>query len=143
MEVESSMRVGASFYDPHLNYISKFRFRNFNSVLTAEVLAIKMALKWILDNDFESENFLILSDSKSALQALLSRNPKRQELIYSCLETIKQLKERRVILKFQWVPAHVGLVGNEVVDKAAKESLLLHHHDHRNHNYRISQSSKI
>ena len=125
MEVEGSIRVGGSFYVPHLDYLSKFRFRNFNTVFTAEVLTIKMAQRWILDNEFESESFLILSDSKSALQALLSRDAKGQELIYSCLETIMQLKERRINLKFQWVPAHVGVVGNEVVDKAAKESLLL------------------
>ena len=124
MEVENNMRVGGSFYVPHFDVLSKFRFRNFNSIFTAELLSIKMALSWILDNNFVSLNFLILSDSKSALQALLSRNAKVQELIYSCLEIIMQLKERRISLKFQWVPAHVGVEGNEVVDKAAKESLL-------------------
>ena len=87
------------------------------SVFTAELYAILTALKQIVLLD--EKNFVIFSDSQSALKALNvfnSFNP----LINEILEWLILIKRKRKNVKFCWVPAHVGVSGNESADELAK-----------------------
>ena len=89
------------------------------SIFTAEVRALEMALLDIqTDRD---KNHIILSDSKSALQALedlWSPNPEVRRV----LELHSRIRKTKDII-FCWVPSHVGIRGNEAADTAAKEAL--------------------
>ena len=87
------------------------------SIFTAELFAILTAVKQILSLD--KNDFVIFSDSQSALQALQvfnSVNP----IVMEILEWIILAKRRGKIIKFCWVPAHVGIEGNERADELAK-----------------------
>ena len=39
------------------------------------------------------------------------------------LENLKQLQERHLLVKFQWIPSHSRVQGNEKADNNAKASL--------------------
>ena len=94
----------------------------FSSIFTAECHGILCALKEILSVD--GENFTIFSDSKSVLQALGSFNP-LHPLILNILEWIILIGRRGQNVRFCWVPAHVGIQGNEKADIIAKEAAFL------------------
>ncbi|GFO19418.1 ribonuclease hi [Plakobranchus ocellatus] len=66
------------------------------------------------------KNF-IYSDSLSALQAIQSKNFKVIDI--SCLYNSIQKFPPYVHISFVWIPAHVGIQGNENVDKLAKAAL--------------------
>lgn len=67
----------------------------------------------------------VFSDSMSVLQALDSvKNWSKQS--YMVLEIRKRihiLRERGKEVSFFWIPAHVGILGNERVDLAAKSAI--------------------
>jgi rhodanese-related sulfurtransferase len=101
------------------------------SIFSAELYAIYLALDIIeIDRidivDVEGKpvnDFVICSDSQSALQAVQSddfQNPfllaVREKLHY-----LKHIKNKNVSLL--WIPSHVGINGNETVDKLAKMGL--------------------
>ena len=74
--------------------------------------------------DDEERHFIILSDSKSALQAI-SGQDWTLPLVLKVLERLYwlvQYQEKRIL--FHWVPSYVGIVGNERADCAAKAGLL-------------------
>ena len=65
----------------------------------------------------------IFSDSLSVLKALnhtSSKNPQIQKLLENCHEL---LAYKEIVLC--WIPSHIGIQGNEMVDKQAKSSLSL------------------
>ena len=67
-------------------------------------------------------NLPFFCDSKSVLQALgvfNSTNPLAQKI----LQWIHILERRGIEIKFCWVPAHVGVHGNEEADKLAKQAV--------------------
>lgn len=70
----------------------------------------------------------ILTDSLSALHVLqqdfLSDTI---NLVTTILFKINQFKDQGKFLTCMWIPSHVGLQGNEVADKAAKDSLTHRH----------------
>ena len=47
-----------------------------------------------------------------------SKNPQIQKLLEKCHESLLNKK-----IVFCWIPSHIGIQGNEVVDKQAKTSL--------------------
>ena len=49
-----------------------------------------------------------------------TRNP----LVLKALDTIHDIQSDRKIIKFCWIPSHVGIRGNEFADKKAKDSLI-------------------
>ena len=62
------------------------------------------------------------SDSLSAVQAIGS-GEKISSLICEIRYNVFMLQNKGVSISFAWVPSHVGIIGNEMEDKAAKVSL--------------------
>jgi ribonuclease HI/exonuclease III len=115
--------VGAAFYDEDNDICEKFSLPNSCSIFTAEALAISRALSYIFNTD--KTNFVILSDSKSVLQALQGNIHKAKSnwILFQVKEKIKLLKENNKNISLCWIPAHCNIKGNEKADKAAKEGI--------------------
>ena len=86
-------------------------------LFTAESFAILTALKEIASHS--RENYVILSDSKSVLQAIEHFNT-AQPIIIEILEWIYLIESRGSNISLCWSPAHVCMKGNERADSLAK-----------------------
>ena len=92
------------------------------SIFTAELTAVLIALKLI--NSMKYQNYAILTDSLSALQALKNHSDKnRNDLIHQIYKEVNIIKANNNLVTIVWVPSHIGLTGNEKADKAAKLGL--------------------
>ena len=96
------------------------RLPNSASIFTAELFAILRAIKEVLL--FGPNNFIIFSDSKSVLQSLKIFNPVHP-LVREILEWLFLARRRGRNVNFCWVPAHVGITGNERADQLAKVAI--------------------
>ena len=91
-------------------------------IFTAEAKAVDLALDFISTCD-DNNKIIIFSDSFSVLKAMnhtSSKNPQIQKLLENCH---KLLAYKEIVLC--WIPNHIGIQGNEMVDKQAKTSLSL------------------
>ncbi|GBM42200.1 hypothetical protein AVEN_36884-1 [Araneus ventricosus] len=109
-------QVGAAFsiFDPAHSGDLQFRLDNHCSVFQAELMAIKQALLW-KKAQRPSTHCHLFTDSMSSLKALQKFKPNN-----NLLEEIQDLLDGSISL--HWVKAHIGVVGNETADKAAKEA---------------------
>lgn len=105
-------------FDPQTQGSIKVKLTAKVSIMYVELLAIAEAVSYVAS--FESGNFVILTDSKSALQHLARCTSifRGAPIAYRILETVSKMQKKNIVL--QW-PAHIGLYGNEVADRLAKE----------------------
>ena len=84
----------------------------------AEVLALLNATETIISWEEKPKKAFFLTDSVSALQALMFGEPDimRKKLT----ENISTLAQTTCVV-LQWIPAHTGIRGNEIADQQAKE----------------------
>ena len=94
------------------------------SIFTAEARAIMLALK-LIETSTEFD-FIICSDSLSTLLAIKNHKLKNP-IILQILHYIQRLDELGKNVLFFWVPSHVGIQGNTIVDRVAKETLAANH----------------
>ena len=91
------------------------------TICTAELWAIKLAQEIVENTQFI--NYTIYSDSKSALEAIKKYEP-QNHIAAEITKTIHTLRTLRAkLVSFCWIPAHVGIPGNEYADAAAKEAI--------------------
>uniref|UniRef100_A0A6P7GRW0 Uncharacterized protein LOC114340036 n=1 Tax=Diabrotica virgifera virgifera TaxID=50390 RepID=A0A6P7GRW0_DIAVI len=89
------------------------------TISNAELYAILEALKFI--NKSNQRNYTIITDSMNALcdiQNIYSCNPIYKD-IYQELQHAAKGNKHVVLI---WVPSHIGVHGNEVVDRLAHEA---------------------
>lgn len=91
-----------------------------------KLTAVLLALQWVEQEPAAS--FLICSDSIAVLNSLISFKYSRQDILNIVLGRYCRATYQGKLVHFMWVPAHVGLTGNEVVDTLAvvKGSIDLH-----------------
>ncbi|XP_055939426.1 uncharacterized protein LOC129969045 [Argiope bruennichi] len=95
------------------------KLHDFTSVFTSEVTAIYRAIQYIAKNKFRK--VIIYSDSWSALQALIEKTH-NHAYISDIRILLKELCQNGFEILFCWIPSHVGIQGNEIVDIAAKSA---------------------
>ena len=83
----------------------------------AEILAICTAAEHLLESGKQIGNIIIFTDSLSTLQTLNSVDP--DQTIQGLHSSLAKLTAQHSA-SLQWVPAHVGLTGNERADRLAK-----------------------
>ena len=94
-----------------------FKLPDYASIFTAELTAIVQALDLVFNSD--SSSFVIYSDSMSALTSLNEYNS-FHPLIQKAQEWLFRISVRLKSVRFCWVPAHVGIQGNEDADRNAQ-----------------------
>jgi len=87
-------------------------------------MAIKMALLW-LKNSYQTgedkQNVAIFSDSLSVLTAIKTEHSKCRRALLD--EILRLINEIAVSIEFIWVSSHLGIKGNEYVDKLAQDAI--------------------
>ena len=89
------------------------------TVFTAELLAIYKALCFIEVSDDTSH--VIFTDSLSSLFAMSDFNT-FHPVLQDILVLLTTLDRDGKSVTFCWVPSHVGIIGNERADEAAKRA---------------------
>ena len=113
--------AGAAFAIPEFHSLRKSFSLPPVSIFTAELTAILMALQHITEVRTPPCAIVICSDSRSALSSIRSDSTSaREHLVLEIGTGVHQLITRGTEVRFQWVPAHVCLSGNEMADRGAK-----------------------
>ena len=91
----------------------------------AELFAIDKGLTWILIHKeiLLTEKCVFLTDSKAGIEAIRNSKPKHQSHIIDAIkQKAKLLSDSSIDITLQWIPSHVGVMGNEEVDDIAKRA---------------------
>ncbi|GFO49470.1 RNA-directed DNA polymerase from mobile element jockey [Plakobranchus ocellatus] len=113
--------AAAAYFSEHPDRSKVTRLRDGAFVFSAELEGIALALTEIKKLTKYHKSFVIYSDSLSALQAIQSKNFKVIDIrrLYNLIRKFPPY----VHISFVWIPAHVGIQGNENVDKLTKTAL--------------------
>jgi ribonuclease HI len=119
--------VGCAFAIPALKITKKYRLENDVSIFSAELQAIYLALDYLSNvrPTTEGRKIVILTDSRSALEALQNCGSNRRNTIEKSNFLIHQLIQTGSEVTLAWIPSHMGIRGNEMADTAAKEACSL------------------
>ena len=119
--------VGAGYVIPSFNIRESFSLDKGHSIFTAELIAILMALRRVIDMPVIPFSIVICADSQSALKAIESNNIKdRYDIIYEIRHIVHCLILRGTLVSFCWIPSHSGFLYNDWADQAAKHGALRH-----------------
>ena len=110
-------KVGCAAFEK--SFISNIRLPEKASIFTAEVKAIDLALSYI--SQHKHNDFIIFSDSLSVLIAIKNHNTDNV-LVQNLLLRLHEILRAKTV-KLCWIPSHVGIKGNEIVDRLAKDAL--------------------
>jgi ribonuclease HI len=98
-----------------------------STVYAAELSGIEMALdRAIRDNKdkptpTKAREVILFSDSQAAIQAVMNpQRPSGQYVLRLLYSHVRTLRSQSTFVTLRWIPAHVGVPGNEAADGNAK-----------------------
>ena len=113
--------VSAASFSPKQNKSIKIKLPHDSLIFTAEAVAIKYTILYILNNKVQKS--FMFSDSLSVQMAINKVFTRESSyLIYDIKKLILEAKANNLTLRFVWIPSHHSISGNEMSDKLAKEA---------------------
>ena len=95
-----------------------WKLRSDHTVMCAELFAIYQALRYISNEDTEMRT-IIFTDSRSSIQLLSGTNQKYFNIAEKIRVLLQNVNKKRTVI-VHWIKAHIGIIGNEIADRAAK-----------------------
>ncbi|XP_063994253.1 uncharacterized protein LOC135171555 [Diachasmimorpha longicaudata] len=116
--------VGSACFSPRLKLARSLSINPRASVFTAECLAIDEAIKIAVNSP--NHDYIIVTDSLSAPTSLSrpTHNIRDNKMLLEIKKTeeFNQNNNNQNSIKFEWVPSHTGIEGNEEADRLAREA---------------------
>ena len=112
--------VACAVYIPKLKIEKAWKLTKFTNIFNAELAAILQTLKLLYSQD-ETVKIVILSDSKSSIQAIINHRWEASPLISEIIQLIYNYRYAGCNVVLQWIPSHCGCPGNETADKLASD----------------------
>ena len=101
----------------------RFFLGNNKEVFDAETFAIYQALRSFDERQESGHHYTVFTDAQAAVQRVATdaAGP-GQYWARAAIEVCSRLRARDNMVQVRWVPAHIGIEGNEVTDTFAKEA---------------------
>lgn len=118
-EASGKYKVGAALIITKNNVViesRKYKLFHYSSIFEAEALAIFQACQYAVGK--ELSKIIVVSDALSVIQALTG-NKWKSKII---LDIVKYIMTKKIQLHLWWCKSHIGIPGNELADKAAKDA---------------------
>jgi kelch-like protein 2/3 len=107
------------------DHIEQYRLPDNTEVTDAELFAINAAIRNAICQD-SYKDIAICTDSLSNIRAITNnRHNKLDQRFLPLQAAYIEANSKSINIVIVWVPAHVGIAGNEEADRLAKQALLL------------------
>ena len=118
--------VGASAVDP-TSAIARQRHLGTDSQSGVYAAELSGVIQPIQTTEDKVRELVIFSDSQPAIQAVRNtKRPSGQYVLRHIYDHVRATRSRQTptLITIRWMPAHVGVPGNEAADEAAKSAAL-------------------
>jgi ribonuclease HI len=117
--------VGAAAWCEQMDKASKMYMgtSSDSTVYAAELMGISQALSMTIQSGRDTRRVFIFTDNQASILSHARPRFQSGQYILNCaINQLKALKARGVSVEIHWIPAHIGVPGNEKVDQLAKEA---------------------
>lgn len=109
---------GIGIYFPEDDIEMGAKLQNEVSIKTAEIIAIIEAINFLIVNNHK--NILVLTDSLSTCESLKYSIKTKNKKFFENIIINTALHNKDCNIVIMWIPAHIGIMGNEKADQIAK-----------------------